>query len=134
MDDATINRLKREWTGKQVTISPDHPTTTRFRDRVGTVVTINMNGRALVRFADSLDTAWFDLPVEMLRPATSTSQAPPKATAPAGAGQSPTTPSSEEGARSPGVAASSGKPTGKPSKTQSILEMARRQGAPNQSK
>ena len=133
MDDAIINRLKREWTGKQVTISPDHPTTTRFRDRVGSVVTINMNGRALVRFVDSLDTAWFDLPVEMLRPAASTSQAPPKATATT-TSQPSTTPSPEKGATSPGVAAQAGKPAGKPSKTQSILEMARRQGAPDQSK
>lgn len=128
MDDATINSLKREWTGKQVTISPDHPTTTRFRDRIGTVVTVNMNGRALVRFVDSLDTPWFDLPIDVLRLAQpATAPPPPRATA-------TPVPSSEKPPAPSGTPAPSSKPAGKPLKTQSILEMARRQGAPDQSK
>ena len=131
MDDATITQLKQEWTGKQVAIDPSAPSNRRFSGRIGTVVTINMNGRALVRFADTLDTAWFDLPIEVLSvvaPATDEVYPPPAPPADeAGTAEELPPQQADESDRSPPA------PAVRPS-TATILEMARRQGAGGEKK
>jgi hypothetical protein len=55
---AEIERLKAEWTGQYV-LAADRPELQRFAGRVGRVVTVNWNGKAIVDFADG---AWYDLP------------------------------------------------------------------------
>jgi hypothetical protein len=58
-DAATIEELKRTWTDRLVKPHPDRPELQRFAGRVGRVVTVNWNGRALVDFQDG---AWYDVP------------------------------------------------------------------------
>jgi hypothetical protein len=58
-DPAKIEELKREWTDRYVTAHPDRPELARFAGRVGRVVTVNWNGKALVDFQDG---AWYDIP------------------------------------------------------------------------
>ena len=131
MDDATVTQLKQEWTGKQVAINPRAPSNRRFSGRIGTVVTINMNGRALVRFADTLDTPWFDLPIEELSvvaPAIDEDYPPPAPPADeAGTAGALPPQQADESDRSPPA------PAVRPSTT-TILEMARRQGAGGEKK
>jgi hypothetical protein len=54
----TIERLKAEWTDQYVQVNPARPELKRFEGRVGRVVTVNFNGKALVDFADG---AWYDI-------------------------------------------------------------------------
>jgi hypothetical protein len=51
-------QLKREWTDQFVTVTADRPELQRFAGRVGRVVTVNYNNKALVDFADG---AWYDI-------------------------------------------------------------------------
>src|SRR5687768_8120718 len=75
MEPTAVERLKREWTGRRVAVASDAPRLRRFRDALGTVVTLNMNGRALVRFDGSSDIGWYDIALEDLSPVA----APPAA-------------------------------------------------------
>lgn len=59
-DRQTVARLKAAWTDKRVRVTPGlRPELARFEGRVGRVVTVNFNGRAVVDFADG---AWYDIP------------------------------------------------------------------------
>jgi hypothetical protein len=60
-----IETLKQEWTDRLVTVRPDHATLMRFVGRVGRVVTVNWNGKAIVDFQDG---AWYDISPEELQP------------------------------------------------------------------
>jgi hypothetical protein len=53
-----IERLKAEWTDRFVRIRGDRPELQRFAGRVGRVITVNFNGRAIIDFADG---AWYDV-------------------------------------------------------------------------
>ena len=53
-----IEQLKREWTDQYVTINPERVELKRFAGRVGRVVTVNWNGKAIIDFADG---AWYDI-------------------------------------------------------------------------
>jgi hypothetical protein len=53
-----VEKLKREWTDQYVVVNPEHPELKRFDGRVGRVVTVNWNGKALIDFADG---AWYDI-------------------------------------------------------------------------
>jgi hypothetical protein len=60
--------MKREYTDKYVLVDPVRPELARFRDVVGRVKTVNMNGQALVEFDDyHLNTGWFDIAPEFLK-------------------------------------------------------------------
>ena len=125
MDPPTIEHLKQEWTRRRIVVTGASPTLQRFKGRAGTVMTVNMNGRALVQFDGGVDVSWYDLDVEDLKivgdptpgepvvvhPHTSPPVAPPPAADAA--------PQPEE---KPAPAAS------RPS-SREILELARRQGA-----
>ncbi len=56
--DQRYEALKREWIDKYVEVNPDRPELKRFVGRVGRVITINLNRKALVDFADG---AWYDI-------------------------------------------------------------------------
>ncbi len=59
-DKETVDRLKKQWADRLVRVRPGaRPDLERFAGRVGRVVTVNYDGRALVDFADG---AWYDVP------------------------------------------------------------------------
>ncbi|MBA3314738.1 MAG: hypothetical protein M3552_07570 [Planctomycetota bacterium] len=126
MDPAQAERLKWDWTDKRVTVSSDAPTLRRFRGHLGTVMTVNMNGRALVRFDGTADIGWYDIALSDLTAVA----APPalEQAAPTPPGQPPVT-----SATKPEVHPAASQPPGETSKgtakPSSILELARRQGA-----
>ena len=57
-----IEQMKRDYTDKYVLVDGARPELARFRDVVGRVKTVNMNGRALVEFDDyHLNIGWYDI-------------------------------------------------------------------------
>ena len=55
----SVDALKRAWTDKIVRVKPGlRADLARFEGRIGRVVTVNYNGRAVVDFADG---GWYDL-------------------------------------------------------------------------
>src|SRR6476659_6649232 len=63
-----IEQMKREYTDKYVVVDATQPELARFRDIVGRVKTVNMNGRALVEFDEyHLNIGWFDIAPEYLK-------------------------------------------------------------------
>ncbi len=99
----------------------------RFRDALGTVVTLNMNGRALVRFDGPADIGWYDIALDDLSPVT----APPAVdeVVPPPPGEPPVTSATQPETQSAGDAS----PKPRPAKGMSILELARRQGGAKRS-
>jgi hypothetical protein len=59
IDFEKLEELKCIWTDRFVQARPERPELKRFEGRVGRVVTVNYNGKALVDFADG---AWYDIP------------------------------------------------------------------------
>ncbi len=51
-DPAEIEQLKQQWTNKQVKVDTSRPELRRFAGLVGTVITVNMNGKCLVNFQE----------------------------------------------------------------------------------
>jgi hypothetical protein len=75
-----IERMKREYTDKYVVVDSTRPELARFRDVVGRVKTVNMNGRALVEFDEyHLNIGWYDIAPEFLKVVD---KPPPKAPKP----------------------------------------------------
>jgi hypothetical protein len=71
-----VERMKRDYTDKYVLVDASRPELARFRDVVGRVKTVNMNGRALVEFDDyHLNIGWYDIAPEYLKVVD---QPPPK--------------------------------------------------------
>jgi hypothetical protein len=62
-----IERLKEQYTDKYVVVQADRPDLARFQGAVGQVKTVNMSGRALVRFDANSDQGWYDIAIEHLR-------------------------------------------------------------------
>jgi hypothetical protein len=63
-----IEQMKRDFTDKYVLVDGALPELARFRDVVGRVKTVNMNGRALVEFDEyHLNIGWFDIAPEYLK-------------------------------------------------------------------
>ncbi len=59
-DKTTVDRLKQQWSDRLVRVKPGtRPELERFAGRVGRVVTVNYDGRALVDFATG---PWIDVP------------------------------------------------------------------------
>lgn len=54
-----LDRLKTEWTDKFVRVRPEHAELKRFVGRVGRVITVNWNAKAIVDFSDG---GWYDIP------------------------------------------------------------------------
>jgi len=67
VEEDVNTRLKREWTGRRVTVESTAPRLARFRGRTGEVKTVNQNGRALVQFSGTEDTGWYDIDLADLR-------------------------------------------------------------------
>ena len=58
-----LEALRAEWTDQYVRANLSHPELTRFGDRVGRVITVNWNGKALVDFSDG---GWYDITASTL--------------------------------------------------------------------
>ena len=157
MDDPSAADRTR-WTGVAVRISENEPTLKRFAGKVGRVVTVNMNGRALVQFSAGVDEGWYDLPVSCLKDVSNVAGSEAESASPTFPPHSetsplprlasplPTTDNRNEQQRQESLAAADvpAKPLSPAAETpatvadsrgsrpsrQSVLEMARRQGAP----
>ncbi len=53
-----VERLKVEWTDQFVRVKGGRPELERFVGKVGRVITVNFNGKAIIDFADG---AWYDV-------------------------------------------------------------------------
>jgi hypothetical protein len=63
-----IEQMKHDFTDKYVLVDATRPELARFRDVVGRVKTVNMNGRALVEFDEyHLNIGWYDIAPEYLK-------------------------------------------------------------------
>src|SRR6476469_263318 len=63
-----IEQMKLNFTDKYVQVDATRPELARFRDVVGRVKTVNMNGRALVEFDEyHLNIGWYDIAPEFLK-------------------------------------------------------------------
>ena len=62
-----IEKLKREYTDKYVSIAHMVPELKRFEGRTGIVRTVNMSGRALVEFLGTSDISWYDIDIDYLK-------------------------------------------------------------------
>lgn len=122
MDTAEIEQRKREWTGRRVEIAGSAETLRRFAGRAGTVMTVNMNGRALVQFDGGIDTGWYDLDFDDLR-ALAVEHEHTLVTHQPGQ-PAPPTPAEPPPDAAPPAATASQRPS-----TAEILKLARRQGA-----
>src|SRR4029079_11202557 len=63
-----IEQMKLDYTDKYVLVDASRPELARFRDVVGRVKTVNMNGRALVEFDEyHLNIGWYDIAPAFLK-------------------------------------------------------------------
>lgn len=63
-----IEKLKRDFTDKYVVVDASRPELQRFQNMTGQVKTVNMSGRALVRFeGGDNNIGWFDINPEFLK-------------------------------------------------------------------
>lgn len=63
-----IEKMKREFTDKYVLVDSTRPELARFRDVVGRVKTVNMNGRFLVEFDEyHVNIGWYDIDPEFVK-------------------------------------------------------------------
>jgi uncharacterized protein with von Willebrand factor type A (vWA) domain len=79
--DERYEAIKRQWTDQYVEVVADRPELKRFAGKVGRVVTVNRNLKAIVDFADG---AWYDITasadyLKVLDPATAKDKYDPKA-------------------------------------------------------
>jgi hypothetical protein len=66
MTPIEVERLKRQYAGKRVTVDAQRPELTRFAGLPGRVVTIDFNGQALVVF-DGPNDSRYDIAPEFLK-------------------------------------------------------------------
>jgi len=137
---ANIEKIKQEYTDKYVVVDPQRPELARFRDVVGQVKTVNMNGNALVEFFDyHLNIGWYDISLDFLKvvdkPEPKAKEKPAAKQPAAKAPSKPAAASAEkkmsplEMARAQGAAGKAGGGESKPS-TADILAAARGGAAP----
>ncbi len=119
-----IEQMKRDYTDKYVLVDPARPELARFRDVVGRVKTVNMNGRALVEFDEyHLNIGWYDIAPEYLKVVDK----PPPKPAKTEAKKAPAPKAAAPTAKKPAAAAAA-KAGGKPS-VADMLAAARAGGA-----
>ncbi len=57
-DVAYNDKVKAKWTDKYVKIRPGFPELARWEGKIGRVVTVNFNGKAVIDFQDG---GWYDV-------------------------------------------------------------------------
>ena len=101
-----IERMKQQYTDKYVVVDATRPELARFRDVVGRVKTVNMNGQALVEFDEyHLNIGWYDIAPEFLKVVD---KPPPKAPKP----EAKKTPAKTEAKPAAGAKPQAAKPAG----------------------
>ena len=124
----TVEQLKNQYTDKYVKVDPSRPELARFRNAVGQVKTVNMNGRALVEFLNyHQNIGWHDIDLSCLTvvdppPADVAAKAEPKRAHDKPAGKAAPTTGAKQVADAKSTAVAG-------EKKLSPLEMARLQGA-----
>jgi hypothetical protein len=58
-----VEELKRDWIDQYVTVQLEQLELKRFGGKVGRVITVNWNGKAIVDFSDG---AWYDINPQFL--------------------------------------------------------------------
>ena len=100
MSGEKIEQIKRDYTDKLVLVDPSRPELARFRDVVGRVKTVNMNGRALVEFDEyHANIGWYDIAPEFLKVVDQPPPKPPKPEAKKAPAKKPGEPASAGGAK-----------------------------------
>ena len=100
MSGEKIEQIKRDYTDKLVLVDPSRPELARFRDVVGRVKTVNMNGRALVEFDEyHANIGWYDIAPEYLKVVDQPPPKPPKPEAKKAPAKKPGEPASAGGAK-----------------------------------
>ncbi len=118
-----IEQIKRNYTDKLVLVDPSRPELARFRDAVGRVKTVNMNGRALVEFDEyHANIGWYDIALEYLKVVD---QPPPKAPKP----EAKKAPASKKAGEPASASASAGPKPGAKLSVAEMLAAARAGGA-----
>jgi hypothetical protein len=84
MDSATIEQLRRQYTGRKVMIDGHRPEWARVAGKPGRVFTINYNGRALVQF-EGVNTTYYDIDPELLKVVDEQPTSPPEEQMPSAA-------------------------------------------------
>ncbi len=119
-----LEQIRRDYTDKLVLVDPSRPELARFRDVVGRVKTVNMNGRALVEFDEyHSNIGWYDIAPEYLKVVDQPPPKPEKKKAPAKAEAKPAA------AKKAGAPASAGAPAGAKLSVAEMLAAARAGGA-----
>lgn len=62
-----IEKLKREFTDKYVVVDEGRPELRRFKGMTGLIKTVNMSGKALVRFDTDNNIGWYDIGLDFLK-------------------------------------------------------------------
>lgn len=62
-----IEKLKREFTDKYVVVDEGRPELSRFKGMTGLIKTVNMSGKALVRFDADNNIGWYDIGLDFLK-------------------------------------------------------------------
>src|SRR3954464_7160571 len=114
-----IEQIKHQYTDKYVVVDGTQPELARFRNIVGRVKTVNMNGRALVEFDDyHVNVGWFDIAPEYLKivdkPPPKTPKTEAKKAAPTTA-PAPKNPAGDAASAAGAPKAAAGGQAGKPS-------------------
>jgi len=61
-----VDKLRAEYTGRQVMVDAQRPELARLAGKLGCVRSVNFNGRALVQF-EGPDQGWYDIDPEFLK-------------------------------------------------------------------
>lgn len=80
-----VEKLRQQYTDQYVKVDAGQPELARFRDFVGQVKTINMNGRALVEFDGDNNRGRYDIEVAFLTVVDKPAPKPVEKKAPAAA-------------------------------------------------
>lgn len=62
-----VDKLRREYTDRYVKVDAARPELARFQGMLGRVMTINLNGRALVQFDGLSNRGWYDIELDHLK-------------------------------------------------------------------
>lgn len=116
-----IEKIKSEYTDKYVVVQAEQPELARFKEYVGQVKTVNMNGRALVEFGEfNQNIGWYDIELDYLKVVDKPSKKEP---------QAKESKKAAPAAKGPAAKGPKNKSAASGEKKLSPLELARQQGA-----
>lgn len=66
METEEVDQLRKKYDGQYVTVDTRRPELARMAGKIGRVITVNFNGRALVQF-EGVDESWYDIHPDFLK-------------------------------------------------------------------